>query len=174
MTRKDLDFRLKFCCGGIGTELERLTADRKVRGTRCLLHRAKTLPVFVPRPQRPNKATPLFVGIHAALALLCRPPPSTRNDCGLVRHLFDYHQAHTNRRMFKVLLSIRRVHLQFHVGINIRRKKLVRSSPRSCSYSSSSSSNVFLQRYLHKLQEYEQHSPRAIAGSVRRAAVKGT
>ncbi|CAM9784215.1 unnamed protein product [Scytosiphon promiscuus] len=33
-------------------------------------------------------------------------------------------KAHTNRRMFKVLLSIRRMHLQFHIGINIRRKKL--------------------------------------------------
>ncbi|CAM9110874.1 unnamed protein product, partial [Hapterophycus canaliculatus] len=33
-------------------------------------------------------------------------------------------KAHTSRRMLKVLLSIRRMHLQFHIGINIRRKKL--------------------------------------------------
>lgn len=35
-------------------------------------------------------------------------------------------QAHTNRRLFKVLFSIRRVQFRLHMGISIRRKIMVR------------------------------------------------
>ncbi|CBN76962.1 hypothetical protein Esi_0024_0114 [Ectocarpus siliculosus] len=38
------------------------------------------------------------------------------------------YKAYTNRRMFKVLLAIRRVHLRLYIGMNIRRKQMVRSA----------------------------------------------
>ncbi|CAN0027127.1 unnamed protein product [Ectocarpus fasciculatus] len=34
------------------------------------------------------------------------------------------YKAYTNRRMFKVLLAIRRVHLRLYIGMNIRRKQM--------------------------------------------------